>query len=153
MNGLISFLPTVALLVTLAAIFTVLFLAVLKILKSVSLFQGRTAVIMAVCVAVLSIVGLAQLLVAPRTQYGLQDANQKLKQTGGYVLLPYVALAVAAAVILSQLLLIAGKVTPEKPPECATETQRPVIDKAKLDKRAKRQASSRRALRKDEIPF
>jgi len=125
MNAVISFLPTLALLVTLAAIFVVVFLAVLKILKNVSLFSGHTAVIMASCVAVLCIVGLAQLLVAPHVQYHKLEGGQKVESSGGYELLPYVALSVAAAVILSQLLLIGGNVSPEEArQELLTERQR-----------------------------
>jgi hypothetical protein len=144
----ISFLPTLALLVSLAAIFVVLFLAVLKILKSVSLFQGRTAVIMASCVAILCIVGLAQLLVAPRTEYRGQDANQKLESTGGYILLPYVTLAVAAAVILSQLLLMAGK----NPQDIERQAPAPAADtgvgQGQPAKRTKARVASRKARKK-----
>jgi len=148
MNVAISFLPTVALLVSLGAIFVVIFLAVLKILKNVSLFGGRTAVIMASCVAVLCIVGLAQLLVEPRVSYDGRDAGQKIKSSGGYELLPYVALSVAAAVILSQLLLIGGKTTVEKLPETSDAARGPKMPTAKPDKQVKASASTRKTRKK-----
>lgn len=148
MNALISLLPTAALLVTLAAIFVVVFLAVLKILKNVSLFGGRTAVIMASCVAVLCIVGLAQLLVAPRAQYHGREADQKVQSRGGYELLPYVALSVAAAVILSQLLLIGGKATVEKQPQTSETAVDPKMPTATRDKPVKASASTRKTRKK-----
>ena len=134
--------------VTLAAIFIVLFLAVLKILKNVSLFDGNTAVIMASCVAVLCIVGLAQLLVAPRTQYRAVEAGQNVKPAGRYELLPYVALAVAAAVILSQLLLIAEKTTATKEPQVVPPNSDPKAVQAGPDKQPKPPASTRKTRKK-----
>jgi len=150
MNVAISFFPTVALLVSLGAIFVVIFLAVLKILKNVSLFSGNTAVILASCVAVLCIVGLAQLLVEPRTQYHALEAGQNVKPTASYELLPYVALAVAGAVILSQLLLIAGKSTPDKSPQVSIRTGDSAETKAKPSKRARTRTSTRKSR---DIPF
>ena len=144
MNAVISFLPTLALLVTLAAIFVVVFLAVLKILKNVSLFGGHTAVTLACCVAVLCIVGLAQLLVAPHVQYHAVEAGQKVKSSGGYELLPYVALSVAAAVILSQLLLIGGKTTPERQPQTSATAGDPKMPAARRDKQVNVSALTRK---------
>jgi len=120
MSNYIS-IPEVMLLATLAAIFVILFVTMLKILRQVSFFQGKTAVVMALCVSVLCIVGLSQFLAIPGvtgTEIGIHnEAGSPIS----HLLLPYVALAVAVAVMLSQVLLFASKDLPVERPETSTK--------------------------------
>ncbi len=126
MSNYSSILPEVMLLLTLTAIFVILFVTVLKIVRGVSFFQGKTAVIMALCVSVLCVVGLLQFLVVPGGTYNATEANMKITVTVSYLLLPQVALASAIAVIFSQLLLFASRILPgERPKARVKEPERP----------------------------
>jgi undecaprenyl pyrophosphate phosphatase UppP len=111
----------VMLLATLVAIFVILFVTMLKILRQVSFFQGKTAVIMALCVSVLCIVGLSQFLAIPGVTYSEAGIHNETSGPISHLLLPYVALAVAVAVMLSQVLLFASKDLSVERPKTSTK--------------------------------
>jgi hypothetical protein len=110
MNEFITFPPEVMAIVavSLAAIFIVLLTTMLKILKAVSFFQGVQVWVMAVSVSLLCILG----MVIPSGTYKSVGGDNEIKITANYLLLGYMALAVAVGVILSQLLLLAGRILP-----------------------------------------
>jgi|GEM_PF-1469906 len=112
MKAFITFPPEVMVmvLVSLAAIFVVLLISMLKILKAVSFFQGVQSWVMAVSVALLCILGIVIL----SGTYKSVGSDNEIKVTTNYLLLGYMALAVAAGVILSQLLLLAGRILPDE---------------------------------------
>jgi hypothetical protein len=110
MKEFITFPPEVMAIVavSLAAIFIVLLTTMLKILKAVSFFQGVQVWVMAVSVSLLCILG----MVIPSGTYKSVGGDNEIKITANYLLLGYMALAVAVGVILSQLLLLAGRILP-----------------------------------------
>jgi hypothetical protein len=128
MKEFITLLPEVMVLVLLAAIFVVLLVTILKILRQVAFFQGKTAVVVALSVSTLCIVGLAQLLTVPGGTYNAAEVGRKTNGGVSYLLLAYVALAIAAAVILSQVLLLASRISPnEKPESEARKSEHPLM--------------------------
>ena len=131
MENYISILPSVTLLVTLAATFAVLFAIMLKIFRGVAFFEGKTAVIMALCVC---IIGLSQFIVVPGRVYNAPEAKSEISVSG----LPYFALAVAVAVILSQVLLLAGRIPPSEEPEPLAKKSEQVVVEPKSPGRPKK---------------
>ena len=125
MGNYISILPEVMLMLTLAAIFVILFVTILKILRQVSFFQGKTAIMMAVSLSVLFLVALSQFLAVPGGAYHVTGFGNEVNATAGYFWLPKVAFAVAAAVVFSQVLLLASR-TPlsDKPEPVAQKHER-----------------------------
>lgn len=110
MQALNIWLPGVMTVVSLAAILIVLLLTILRLLRAASFFQSNNAVIMALCISLLFIVGISQLLLVPTVIPG----NVGSRGAVSHLLLPYLALAVAAAVVLSQVLLLASKILPSE---------------------------------------
>jgi hypothetical protein len=133
MGNHISILQDFTLFVTLTSVFIVLVVTVLKVVKRAAFFQGKTSVLMAVALSILFLVGLSQFLVGPgQAYYGAGSAGASKAATNGS-LLPAVALGVAAAVVLSQVLLLASKPSPgEKSEARATKSEHPrVVAKAR----------------------
>jgi hypothetical protein len=105
--------------VTLASIFTILVVTILKLIRQAAFFQGKTAVVMAVSLSLLFLVALSQFLAVPAAGPG----NAENAPVGYFYLLPGVGLAVAAVVVLSQVLLLASRIPPsEEPPTSDGET-------------------------------
>jgi hypothetical protein len=126
MKAFITFPPEVVVMVavSLAAIFIVLLTTMLKILKAVSFFQGAQVWVMAVSVAILCILG----MVAPVGTYSSVDSDSQIEVTISYLLVSYMALAVAVAVILSQVILLASRISPnEKPESDARKSEHPLM--------------------------
>ena len=81
------------------AIWVIIFLTIWKVLKQ-TLFKGNTAVIVALCVSLLSVISLSQLIAGGG---GIQEVNNNEDRTGGileFILIPYAALAVAILLLL-----------------------------------------------------
>jgi len=96
------------------AVFVIVFTTVHHTLQK-TLFQGRTAILMALAVSALCIVGMYQFLgISGDSSDGTETRNMT-NVTLNYILLPYVALAVA--ILLSQLLLFASKILPHEKSE------------------------------------
>lgn len=92
-GGLLLFLALVA-------IFILLFVVIHRVLKEVSFFKGATAVIVVLCVSLLSVIGLPQLVAGGD---GIQNVNDNEGRAGGildFILIPYAALAVAILLLL-----------------------------------------------------
>ncbi len=92
-----------------AAVFVIVLATVHRTLRK-TLFQGKTAIFMSLAVSALCIVGMYQLLGAPGDSSSGPETGDKTNVTLNYILLPYVALAVA--ILLSQLLLFVSKILP-----------------------------------------
>lgn len=105
-----------------AAVFVIVLTTVHRTLQK-TLFQGRTAILMALAVSALCIVGMYQLLGIPGGSSRDPQTGNQTNVTLNYILLPYVALAVA--ILLSQLLVFASKILPrEKSDVTAKRTAR-----------------------------
>jgi hypothetical protein len=105
----ISILPEIMLVLSAVAVFAILFVTILKVLREAAFFKGRTSVLIALCVALLCIVGLSEFVV-PNGLHGGPEPTVKTRGTLDYLLLPYVALAVA--ILVSHLLVFASKIAP-----------------------------------------
>jgi len=112
MGNYISILKDLTLIVTMASIFTVLVVMILKLLRQAAFFEGVRAVAMAVSLSLLFLVAFSQFLLFPVTGSG----NAVNAAVDYFYPLPWVALAVAAAVILSQVLLLASRIPPSEEP-------------------------------------
>jgi len=134
MKEFIKFLPELIVLVSLAAIFVVLFVTILKILRAVSFFRGTQVWVMAFSVALLCILG----IVAPIGTYNSADSDSRMNVTVSYLLLSHMALAVAVGVILSQILLLASKVLPGERSEVGTKEYGHPVTKGKSPGRPKK---------------
>ena len=86
------------LLLSATVIFTILFVIIHRILKQMSIFQGPAVVIIAICVSLLSVMGLSRFFV-------IADVTSKTTEnrhdiTLDFILLPYTALALAIILVL-----------------------------------------------------
>jgi len=80
------------------AIFTILFVIIHKILKQMSFFQGPAAVIVAICVSLLSVIGLSRFFVI--ADVACKTTENRHDITLDFILLPYTALALAIMLVL-----------------------------------------------------
>ena len=79
-----------------AVIFLILFLAILEVLKKHSLFSGATLHILAVCVSLLSVIGIFRIFVEAE---GPSDVSGK-EDPFSFILLPYAAMGISILIIL-----------------------------------------------------
>jgi len=105
------------------AVFVIVLTTVHRTLQK-TLFQGRTAILMALAVSVLCIVGIYQFLGTSGDSSSGPETGNKTNVTLNYILLPYVALAVA--ILLSQLLLFAGKMLTGAESEAVEKEKKPL---------------------------
>ena len=90
--------PQLLLLLCCAATFTILFVIIHKILKQMSIFQGPVAVIVAICVSLLSVMGLSRFFVI--ADVACKTTENRHDITLDFILLPYTALALAIILVL-----------------------------------------------------
>jgi len=102
--------PEIVLVASLASIFAILVVTILKLIRRAAFFQGTTAVITAVSLSALFLVALSPFLAVPTAASG----NAANAPVGYFYPLPWVALAVATAVVLSQVLLLASRIPPSE---------------------------------------
>ncbi|MCJ7560168.1 hypothetical protein MUO79_06070 [Candidatus Bathyarchaeota archaeon] len=88
----------------LAAIFVILFATIAKTLKEMSFFQKKTAMVVALCVSLLCIIGLNQSFFTIDKTHEVVHQGDKIRILP-FLLLPYTALALAILLLL--LLLFA----------------------------------------------
>ena len=86
-------------------IFTILFVMIRKILEQMSMFQGPTVVIVAICVSLLSVIGLSRFFVI--ADVTCKTTANRRNIILDFIFLPYTALALA--IILVLLLLFISK--------------------------------------------
>ncbi len=80
------------------AIFTILFVIIHKTLKQMSIFQGPTTVLVAICVSLLSVIGLSRFFVI--ADVACKTTENRHDITLDFILLPYTALAFAIILVL-----------------------------------------------------
>lgn len=122
-------------LVTLISIFTIFLVTVLKIIRRASFFKGKTAVLIAVSLSLLFLVALSMFLIVPEPGSG----NSVNEPEGYFYLLPGIGLTVAAAVVLSQILLLADNTLPSEKSEPLAKKPVNAVVKAKSLGRPKKE--------------
>jgi len=104
------------------AVFVMVFITVWKTLRETSSFQNAIAAVLAFCVSVLCAAGIVQFIELPGSGFHDEASRVDPRNPLYYILLPYVALAVA--VLMAQLLVLTGKILPEtKSKPRATQTK------------------------------
>ncbi len=88
-------------------IFLILFVMIRKILKQMSIFQGPTSLVMAVCVSLLSVIGLSRFFVTADMR--CKTTANRCDITLDFIFLPYVALTLAMILVL--LLLFVNRIS------------------------------------------
>jgi protein-S-isoprenylcysteine O-methyltransferase Ste14 len=83
----------------LAAIFVILFAVIAKTLKEMSFFQKKTAIVVALCVSLLCIIGLYQSFFTIDKTHEVVHQGDKIGILP-FLLLPYTALALAILLLL-----------------------------------------------------
>ena len=92
-------------LVVLGAVFVILFMIISTTLKRAALFRGKTAIVVALAVSVLCIVGLCQFL-GPGDKTAAVPLKEDKSGIGlHFILLPYATLAIAMLLALLLLFL------------------------------------------------
>ena len=81
-----------------AIIFTLIFVIIHKTLKQMSIFQGPAVVIIAICVSLLSVIGLSRFFVI--ADVACKTTENRRDITLDFILLPYTALALAIILVL-----------------------------------------------------
>ena len=110
------------LLVTLASIFAISVVTILRVIKRAEFFSGRSRALVAVSLSALFLVALSQFLVGPWDPYHTVGSGSEVDSATRCFLLPGVALGVATAVLLSQVLLLASRT-----PAVLRKTTEPLI--------------------------
>jgi len=129
--------------VTLVSIFAISVVTILRVINRAEFFSGRSRALVAVSLSVLFLVALSQFLVGPGDAYYTVWSGSEVNSATRYFLLPGVALGVAVAVLLSQILMLAGKTPSEEKPEpLAKKPERPVA-KSKSPGRPKKEQPER----------
>ena len=95
-------------LLCLIAIFVLLFVIILKVLRQQSFFGKNTAIVLSLCVSLLCIIGLSQLFVATEKVGEVSENSRKFSPDLDFILLFYAALAIA--LLLSPLLWFITKI-------------------------------------------
>lgn len=125
------------------AVFVIVFATVNKTLRSTPLFRGKTVTMIALAVSALCIVGMYQFFVVSGDKVSATETEGKTNVPLNYILLPYVALAIA--ILLSQLLLFAGKILPSEESEAITKVTEPKLTKPKSPGRPKKEKPAQKS--------
>lgn len=88
-------------------IFTIIFVIIHKTLKQMSIFQGPTTVLVAICVSLLSVIGLSRFFVI--ADVACKTTANRCDITLDFIFLPYVALTLAMILVL--LLLFVSRIS------------------------------------------
>ena len=141
-GNFMSILRELILLVTLASIFAIFMVTVLKIIRRAAFYRGKTAILIAGALSVLFLVALSYFLVGSGYTYHIAGTDSSIEAVS-HSLLSGVALGVAAADVISQILLLAGKTPPDEKPEAlANKSESPT--NLKSPGRPKKQALGRK---------
>ena len=101
MNDLISLLSSGIGLLIGVAIWAILFVVILEVLKKASPFSGWATYVIAVCVSLLSVIGMHRMLAGAPSHS--PDTDEK--DPFGFLLLPYAAMGIAMLIVLLLLFL------------------------------------------------
>ena len=95
-----SILQEFTLLISGTIIFVLLFVIILNVLKQISIFRGTTAVVVAICVSLLSVIGLSQFFLITEVSCETEENRHRFNFDLDFILLPYVALALSVLLML-----------------------------------------------------
>ena len=95
-------------LLCLMAIFILLFVIILKVLRQQSFFGKNTAVVISLCASLLCIIGLSQPFFPVEAEYQVSEKSAREVSDLDFILLFYAALAIA--LLLSPLLWFIAKI-------------------------------------------
>ena len=141
MGNYMSILRECILLVTLASIFAIFWVTVLKVIRRAAFYRGKMAVLISGALSILFLVALSEFLVGPGGADHTIGPDTSVK-TASHSLLPGVALGVSAGVLLSQVLLLASRTSPDERPESLVRKSERSVVKPKLPGRPKKQPES-----------
>ncbi|MFC1604177.1 hypothetical protein ACFL5F_04035 [Planctomycetota bacterium] len=111
-----------------AAVFVIVLITVHQTLQK-TLFQGRTANLMALAVSALCVVGTYQFLGISIDSFGDPETGNDTNVTLNYLLLPYFVFTIA--ILLSPLLLFASKLLPHMKSNIITKGAGSLVKKPK----------------------
>jgi uncharacterized membrane protein len=137
MKELMSYLPHLMAGLFLGSVCVIVYLVLFKTFKKTVLFNGRTAPVVAGAIAVLCVVGLAEFFVIPVEAGGGTEGESHVDATLRYILLPYVALALA--ILLSQVVVFAGRFMPTGQDSTGSEAAERLATEARRRRRPKKQ--------------
>lgn len=123
--------------VTLASIFAILVVMILAILRQAAFFSRRSQALVAVSISILFLVAFSYFLVGSGDTYRTAGHENEVR-AAGHSLLPGVALGIAAAVVLSQVMLLASQTSPEEKPQLLAKKPESPAVKAKSPGRPKK---------------
>lgn len=128
--------------VTLASIFAISVVTLLIIIKRAQFFSGRSGTLVAVSLLMLFSVALYEFFVGLGDAYHITGSDSGIKAVH-HSSLHKVALVVAAAVVFSQVPLLANKISLNEKPEATTKKSERSIIKPKSPGRPKKAESER----------
>lgn len=137
MKELMSYLPQVMAGLSIGAVFVIVYVVVLRTVKKTVLFDGRVSLIIAGAISLLCVVGLTEFLVLPGRARGGTEGESHVDATLRYILLPYVALALA--ILLSQLVVFAGRFMPTGQDSTGNESAERPVTESRRRRRSKKQ--------------
>jgi len=88
-----------------AALFVLLYLVIYKSLKFSSFFRGPTAIVVAVCVSLLSVIGMMRMFTVGGWDINVENNSSKSDDGLDIVLIPYTALALSILAVIILLFL------------------------------------------------
>ena len=121
-----------------AALFVLLYLVIYKSLKFSSFFRGPTAIVVAVCVSLLSTIGVMRTFTVGGWDINVENNSSKSGDGLDIILIPYTALALSILVVLI-LLFLSRLFKAKKIERRSKETKHRI----KTEKLAKRQDEDR----------
>ena len=139
MDHYVTIVQVITLLVTLASIFAISMVTILKVIKRAEFFSGQSRTLVTVSLSILFLVALSQFLVGPEDAYHTGASGIEVNSATRYFLLPGVALGVAAAVLLSQVLLLASRTSADEQPEPLVKNSKQAVVKPKSPGRPKKE--------------
>ena len=142
MGNYMSILRECILLVTLASIFAIFWVTVLKVIRRAAFYRGKMAVLISGALSILFLVALSEFLVGPGGADHTIGPDSSVK-TASHSLLPGVALGVSAAVLLSQVLLLDSRTSPDERSESLAKKSERSVVKPKSPGRPKKKETSR----------
>jgi hypothetical protein len=124
--------------VTIASIFVISVATLSKVIIRAAFFSEKTSVIVAVSLSILLLVPLILILVVPAGPYEAAGSDSGINDIIRCIILSGVALGVAGAVLLSQVMLLASKIPP-------VEKNDPPTKKSESTVKSKTYGQSRKA--------
>jgi len=134
MSNLVGSVSSIIALLVGVAVWAVLFVVILAVLKKASPFTGWTCYVIAACVSLLSVVAMFRMLGGPASP----DQSVRNRDPLGFILLPYAAMGIAMLLVLFLLFIrrltrigtagtLRWKCQPGKPPKQEQLFKDPIV--------------------------